>query len=147
MKKIYVGNLPFTATEDDVKELFGQHGTVHSVALINDRDTIVFLRIADGYAGHTAILALFSADDRGQFTDDTGTFNPATGAASSLHHFALTIPFAEQDSVMAWYDKKGITYRVVEFDWVGWRGIFAKDPEGNTVELVAFDKSMLKESL
>ncbi len=111
------------------------------------RDTIVFLRIADGYAGHTAILALFSADDRGQFTDDTGTFNPATGAASSLHHFALTIPFAEQDSVMAWYDKKGITYRVVEFDWVGWRGIFAKDPEGNTVELVAFDKSMLKESL
>ena len=39
MKKIYVGNLPFTATEDDVKELFGQHGTVHSVALINDRET------------------------------------------------------------------------------------------------------------
>ncbi len=39
MKKIYVGNLPFTATEDDIKELFGQHGTVHSVALINDRET------------------------------------------------------------------------------------------------------------
>ena len=39
MNKIYVGNLPFSATEDDVKELFGQHGTVHSVALINDRET------------------------------------------------------------------------------------------------------------
>ena len=39
MKKIYVGNLPFTATEDEIKELFGQHGTVHSVALINDRET------------------------------------------------------------------------------------------------------------
>jgi RNA recognition motif-containing protein len=39
LKKIYVGNLPFTATEDDIKELFGQHGTVHSVALINDRET------------------------------------------------------------------------------------------------------------
>ncbi len=39
MKKIYVGNLPFTATEDEVKDLFGQHGTVHSVALINDRET------------------------------------------------------------------------------------------------------------
>jgi RNA recognition motif-containing protein len=39
LKKIYVGNLPFSATEDDVKELFGQHGTVHSVALINDRET------------------------------------------------------------------------------------------------------------
>ncbi|MBU8871313.1 MAG: RNA-binding protein [Gemmatimonadales bacterium] len=39
MKKIYVGNLPFSATEDEIKDLFGQHGTVHSVALINDRET------------------------------------------------------------------------------------------------------------
>ena len=39
MKKIYVGNLPFSATEDEIKELFGQHGAVHSVALINDRET------------------------------------------------------------------------------------------------------------
>ena len=38
-KKIYVGNLPFTATEDEVRELFSQHGAVHSVALITDRDT------------------------------------------------------------------------------------------------------------
>jgi RNA recognition motif-containing protein len=39
VKKIYVGNLPFSATEDEIKELFGQHGTVHTVALINDRET------------------------------------------------------------------------------------------------------------
>jgi len=39
MKKIYVGNLPFTATEDEIREAFGKHGEVHSVALINDRDT------------------------------------------------------------------------------------------------------------
>ena len=39
MKKLYVGNLPFSATEDEITELFGQHGTVHSVALINDRET------------------------------------------------------------------------------------------------------------
>jgi RNA recognition motif-containing protein len=39
MSKIYVGNLPFSATEDAVRELFSQHGTVESVALINDRDT------------------------------------------------------------------------------------------------------------
>ena len=39
MTKIYVGNLPFTATEPDVKELFGQHGTVESVALPTDRET------------------------------------------------------------------------------------------------------------
>ena len=39
MAKIYVGNLPFTATEDQVRELFAQHGTVESVALPNDRET------------------------------------------------------------------------------------------------------------
>ena len=39
MKKIYVGNLPFTATESQVREMFGKHGNVQSVALINDRET------------------------------------------------------------------------------------------------------------
>lgn len=37
--KIYVGNLPFSATESEVRELFAQHGTVESVALPTDRDT------------------------------------------------------------------------------------------------------------
>ena len=39
MKTIYVGNLPFDASEDDVRELFSQHGTVYSVKLISDRET------------------------------------------------------------------------------------------------------------
>ena len=39
MKKLYVGNLPFRATDAEVEELFAQHGTVNSVALINDRET------------------------------------------------------------------------------------------------------------
>lgn len=39
VKKLYVGNLPFTATEDEITQAFGEHGTVHSVALINDRET------------------------------------------------------------------------------------------------------------
>src|SRR5690606_21227204 len=39
MTKIYVGNLPFSADETQVRQLFEQHGTVESVALINDRET------------------------------------------------------------------------------------------------------------
>jgi RNA recognition motif-containing protein len=39
VKKLYVGNLSFNSTEDDVKQLFSQHGTVHSVALITDRES------------------------------------------------------------------------------------------------------------
>ena len=39
MTKLYVGNLPFTATEDSVRALFSTHGTVEKVSLITDRDT------------------------------------------------------------------------------------------------------------
>jgi RNA recognition motif-containing protein len=39
MAKIYVGNLPFTATEDQVRALFAEHGSVESVALPMDRET------------------------------------------------------------------------------------------------------------
>ncbi len=39
MKKIYVGNLPFTASEAQLREIFEKHGTVHSVNLITDRET------------------------------------------------------------------------------------------------------------
>ena len=37
--KIYVGNLPFSATESEVRDLFAQHGTVETVALPTDRET------------------------------------------------------------------------------------------------------------
>jgi len=37
--KIYVGNMPFSMTESEIRELFGQYGTVESVSLITDRDT------------------------------------------------------------------------------------------------------------
>ncbi len=39
MAKIYVGNLPFTATDEEIRGLFAQHGTVESVSLPTDRDT------------------------------------------------------------------------------------------------------------
>jgi RNA recognition motif-containing protein len=38
-KKLYVGNLPFSATEEEIEQTFGAHGTVTSVKLIRDRET------------------------------------------------------------------------------------------------------------
>lgn len=37
--KLYIGNLSYSTTEDDLRNLFGQAGTVASVALIKDRDS------------------------------------------------------------------------------------------------------------
>jgi len=39
VKTIYCGNLPFSASEDEIRQLFEQHGTVNTVRLITDRQT------------------------------------------------------------------------------------------------------------
>ena len=108
------------------------------------RDSITFFKIAEGFGGHTSVLALFRHDAGNPSMHEQSSQSPHTGARSSLHHLALSLPFEEQQAVMDWYDANGVAYHVEEFGWIGWRGIFAKDPEGNTVELVAHDKSMLK---
>ena len=38
-RKLYVGNLPFNATEDSLREVFAQAGNVQSAKIIMDRDT------------------------------------------------------------------------------------------------------------
>ena len=39
MKRIYVGNLDYSVTENSIKELFSKYGKVESVAFIKDKDT------------------------------------------------------------------------------------------------------------
>lgn len=39
MKSIYIGNLPFSATEEDIRDLFSPYGAVHAVKLVTDRET------------------------------------------------------------------------------------------------------------
>ena len=38
-KKVYVGNLSFNATEQQVQDMFAEYGKVDSIAMINDRDS------------------------------------------------------------------------------------------------------------
>jgi len=66
MKKIYVGNLPYSATENDIREKFGEHGTVESVSLITDRETgrprgFGFVEMDD--EGATAAIAALDGKD------------------------------------------------------------------------------------
>ena len=61
-KKVYVGNLSFGATEDQVRDLFSEFGDIQSIAMINDRDTgrfrgFAFVEMEDS-AANAAIKAL-----------------------------------------------------------------------------------------
>lgn len=56
MKKLYVGNLPYQSTEEDVRELFARYGEVHAVRLVTDRETgrsrgFAFVDMDDAGAG------------------------------------------------------------------------------------------------
>jgi RNA recognition motif-containing protein len=62
--RIYVGNLPYTCTDDEIRELFGSYGAVESVDLITDRETgrprgFGFVDMSNG--GDEAVAALHNS--------------------------------------------------------------------------------------
>lgn len=66
MKNVYVGNLDFGATEDSVRELFQQYGSVERVNLVRDRDTgqprgFAFVEMTDAEEADKAIAQLNGA--------------------------------------------------------------------------------------
>jgi len=63
-KNLYVGNMSFSTTEDQLREVFAQYGTVTKVQLITDRETgrprgFAFVEMSDG--GDQAIQAMNGA--------------------------------------------------------------------------------------
>jgi cold-inducible RNA-binding protein len=69
--KLYVGNLSFDTTENDLQDLFEQHGQVREVALINDRATgrsrgFAFVTMADAAGGKAALEKLNGSQLQGR---------------------------------------------------------------------------------
>jgi len=76
--KMYVGNLPFNATEDDVRDLFSTHGPVADVAMVLDRETgrprgFAFVTMTEAAHMEAAIRGL----DGQEFLGRTLTVNEA----------------------------------------------------------------------
>ena len=70
MTKLFIGNLPFSATEQSVRALFEPHGAIESLALINDRETgrprgFGFIEMSSGDAAK-AMQALNGKDFEGR---------------------------------------------------------------------------------
>ena len=68
---IFVGNLAYTATDHDLRQLFEPYGTVDKVNLITDRDTgrakgFGFVEMADSGAAQDAIQGLNGKDLKGR---------------------------------------------------------------------------------
>src|SRR5512135_2458559 len=68
--KLYVGNLPYSTSEDELRSLFSQAGTVASVAVIKDRDTgqskgFAFVEMSNQVEAEKAI-SMFNGHSMGQ---------------------------------------------------------------------------------
>jgi RNA recognition motif-containing protein len=71
LKKLYVGNLPFSMTEEELRELFEQHGSTVSVRVITDRETgrsrgFGFVEFEDESSAEKALQALDGRDMGGR---------------------------------------------------------------------------------
>ncbi len=71
MYKLFVGGLPFSTTDDELKELFAAHGTVASAAVIKDRDSgrskgFGFVEFESDDEGKAAEKALNNSDVGGR---------------------------------------------------------------------------------
>lgn len=86
MKNLYVGNLPHSATETELRTLFQPHGDVERVTMVTDRETgrsrgFAFVEMADAGEAEKAIAALNGTDLGGR----TLTINEARPRADRPH--------------------------------------------------------------
>jgi RNA recognition motif-containing protein len=69
--KMYVGNLAFSSTEDQIRDMFAQHGEVATVSLVTDRDTgqprgFGFVEMPNDGQAQAAIAALHGQNFQGR---------------------------------------------------------------------------------
>jgi catechol 2,3-dioxygenase-like lactoylglutathione lyase family enzyme len=90
-------------------------------------DGFVFFEVAEGVEGHPQAFVLF---DRGR---------EIRAETSTLDHVAFVIGLDEYDDRRRQLEEHGIEPAAKEFPTFGWRALFVKDPDGNTVEFVCYD--------
>ena len=109
--------------------------------VLREFDGIVFLKVSDGYGGHTQIIGLFHESLPVPFPRDAR--EAVHLEATSLHHFALEIDKNDFDAELARLQQRGVEVTTVEHRWCRWRSLYVHDPEGNILELVCYDEAIV----
>ena len=87
-QKLYVGNMPFSMTEDNLRSLFAAHGEVDSVAVITDRETgrprgFAFVEMASGHQEAIKALDNHEIDGRALKVNEAKPRENSGGGGSS----------------------------------------------------------------
>ncbi|HXD08818.1 MAG TPA: VOC family protein [Anaerolineales bacterium] len=93
-------------------------------------ESFVFLKVAEGYGGHSQNLALFEASN---------TLNPQE---STLHHIALSVALEDFEPEKMRLEGLGLKINATVHEWLHVRSLYFYDPEGNHLEFVAYDETV-----
>jgi catechol-2,3-dioxygenase len=128
-----LGEIAFRVNNLDAMQ--GFYEQVIGLPLMTRVPDCAFFKIADGYGGHTQVLALF---DRSQ----SACYRGIDAATSTIDHIAFEIPLADFADERERLESLGLQVETAEHAWVHWRSLYVSDPEGNQVELVCYDGSV-----
>jgi catechol-2,3-dioxygenase len=128
-----LGEIAFRVNNLDAMQRFYEQ--VIGLPLMTRVPNCAFFKIADGYGGHTQVLALF---DRSESPGYQGT----DAATSTIDHIAFEVPLAEFENERKRLESLGLQVETAEHPWVHCRSLYVTDPEGNQVELVCYDESV-----
>ncbi len=93
-------------------------------------ESFVFFKIAEGYGGHSQNLALFLESKSEQLNFDT------------LHHIALNIALEDYEAEKTRLESLGLKVNATVHEWLHVRSLYFPDPEGNSLEFVAYDENV-----
>ena len=123
-----LGEIALRVRDLDAMQRF--YRSVIGLELLRRFPDAVFFKIADGYAGHTQVLALF---DRRK---------PLNAEQTTVDHIAFTVALKDFEAEKSRLESLGCRLSFATHEWVHWRSLYLRDPEGNIVELVCHDPSV-----
>jgi catechol 2,3-dioxygenase-like lactoylglutathione lyase family enzyme len=132
-----LGEVALRVTDLEAMQAF--YHDIIGLELLRRFERAAFFRLGDGFGGHTQVLALF---DRSADPDFVG-LNPAT---TTVDHLAFEIELADFERERQRLAACGLPVTTAEHSWVHWRSLYVDDPEGNTVELVCYDPSVVEKT-
>lgn len=101
-----------------------------------------FLKIDDDFEGHPQLLAIFEESHEFGGPQDIQP-DLAKARVGTLHHFAFVLEQHDFNSDGDRLQRVGAELKFAEHAQFGWRSIYMHDPDGNSVELVCYDSSIL----
>jgi catechol-2,3-dioxygenase len=128
-----LGEIALRVNNMDAMQKFYEE--VIGLPLMNRDSDSAFFKIAEGYGGHTQVVALF---DRSRSPGYRGT----DAATSTIDHIAFEINLADFADELTRLKGLGLQVQTAEHAWMHWRSLYVADPEGNQVELVCYDASV-----